>query len=110
MADELVLTLVAERDCLRSTKTGAKSRVKVFTVLSCTCEAGVDIYLGLSLLFFILSLMGNLTYGAGVSDTASCTVDWTQANGVDIDSLPFYRERIFPHQSPMAYWIAGNYC
>lgn len=29
--------------------------------------AGTDRHPGLSLLFFILSLMGNLTYGAGVS-------------------------------------------
>ncbi|MBZ6374588.1 MAG: PQ-loop repeat-containing protein [Kocuria palustris] len=75
----------------------------------CVCEPGADLYLGLSLLFFILSLLGNLTYGAGVSDTASCTINWAQANGMDIDSLPLYRERIFPHQSSMANWIAGNY-
>lgn len=79
------------------------------TVFRCTCEAGVDISLGLSLLFFILSLLGNLTYGAGVSDTASYTITLTQANSVDIDSLPFYREGIFPHQSPMVDWIAWNY-
>jgi hypothetical protein len=38
-------------------------------LLDYACEANVDINVGLSLLFFILSLLGNLTYGAGVSDT-----------------------------------------
>lgn len=79
------------------------------TVFRCAYEAGVDICLGLSLLFFILSLLGNLTYGAGVSDIPSCTINWTQANSVDIDSVSFYGEGVFPHQSPMVDWIAGNY-
>lgn len=33
------------------------------------CDELTDMDIGLSLLFFILSLMGNLTYGAGVSLT-----------------------------------------
>jgi hypothetical protein len=105
----LLLTFFfAERDCLRSTKTTAKSLVKVFHS-SLELSGQILTFLsGLSLLFFILSLLGNLTYGAGVSLTQFRPTPGRQSLTMDKDPLPFYREGILPHKPPMADWFLGN--
>lgn len=66
---------------------------------------------GLSLLFFLLSLMGNATYGAAVS-WAARHHSWASLTSTP-DPLPLRREAIFPHQSPLAHrfaWDHGRGC
>jgi hypothetical protein len=61
---------------------------------------------GLSLLFFMLSLLGNATYGAGVSHTfQNCST----RSLTKLDPFPFRRERILPHQPPLADRLARHH-
>ncbi|CAG8898304.1 unnamed protein product [Penicillium egyptiacum] len=74
----------------------------------CTCEAGSDIYLGLSLLFFILSLLGNLTYGAGIlchsteKEYFLTNLPWLIGSlGTMVeDAVIFFQFRIYAIQDP----------
>lgn len=67
------------------------------------CEKSCE---GLSLLFFILSVLGNLTYGAGVSPPPSLRT-LILANG--IDPLPLHREKLHNRKSPLANRLAGHH-
>jgi len=65
---------------------------------------------GLSLLFFALSLLGNATYGAGVSKVLAhahrCC--WVLRLTVwRVDPLPLRRKAVLPRQPAMADWFAG---
>lgn len=53
---------------------------------------------GLSILFFLLSLMGNITYGAGVS-VLHLLLDFLAYRS--IDSLPFHRKNLCSCKSPL---------
>lgn len=70
-------------------------------------------YLGLSLLFFILSLMGNLTYGAGVSSIFYSGYSLIHNRGLTSvplpDPLPLYRKRLCGNQSPMVDRVARHH-
>ena len=62
---------------------------------------------GLSLLFFILSLLGNATYGGGVRGIQQliCIAMGTDGSA---DTLPFYGEEVLPHQSTLVDWESRN--
>jgi uncharacterized protein with PQ loop repeat len=64
---------------------------------------------GLSLLFFLLSLMGNLTYGAGVSLTGVFDVKGMTDADDSLDHVPLCRRSVHHHQSALAHRFAGNY-
>ncbi|CAG7935418.1 unnamed protein product [Penicillium nalgiovense] len=74
----------------------------------CACEPGADLYLGLSLLFFILSLLGNLTYGAGIlchsteKEYFLTNLPWLIGSlGTMIeDAVIFFQFRIYAIQDP----------
>jgi hypothetical protein len=59
---------------------------------------------GLSLLFFMLSLLGNATYGAGVG--SSIVYILTRSLLTSADPLSLSREGILPHQPPLAHRLA----
>lgn len=61
---------------------------------------------GLSLLFFMLSLLGNATYGAGVSLNVHSTERLITKVA---DPLPLPGKRIPPHQSPLAHRLTGHH-
>jgi hypothetical protein len=63
---------------------------------------------GLSLLFFMLSLLGNATYGAGVSLTSAIPY-FCELQLTSIDPLPLTRERVPHHQLALVDWLAWNY-
>lgn len=62
---------------------------------------------GLSLLFFMLSVLGNLTYGAGVSVLSGCC-QGSVADQLSTDSLPLAGEGVCHDQSTLAHWISGH--
>ena len=77
-------------------------------ILQCRCtlmSRALTTSSGLSLLFFLLSLIGNLTYGGGVS--AFC-----HDRGIDCstapDTVPFNGNPLRFHKSTMAYWLARH--
>jgi uncharacterized protein with PQ loop repeat len=57
---------------------------------------------GLSLLFFLLSLMGNATYGAGVSINPSMLLP-SKLTACFTDPVPLRRVAVLPHKPAMAY-------
>lgn len=69
--------------------------------------------IGLSLLFFILSLMGNLTYGAGVSlpiyHNSHDSHKPRLIKTFFIDHLPLHRKELYCDQCPMADWLARHH-
>lgn len=62
---------------------------------------------GLSLLFFLLSLLGNLTYGAGVSQREQKAIQ-ARANQ-HADSLPLDRKAVRSHELALVDRIIGNH-
>jgi solute carrier family 66 (lysosomal lysine-arginine transporter), member 1 len=62
---------------------------------------------GLSLLFFILSVIGNGTYGAGVCILFEVLLE-TRAD-FDIDPLPLRRAPVLPHQPTLAHRLFGHH-
>jgi hypothetical protein len=61
---------------------------------------------GLSLLFFMLSLLGNATYGAGVSLSKSKGIAEVL---IHLDHLPLSRKRVHPYQPSLAHRFSRYY-
>lgn len=57
---------------------------------------------GLALLFFLLSLIGNLTYGAGVSQNDARDKSLVL---IAVDPVPLRRKGLLPHQPPLVDWV-----
>lgn len=105
----LLTFFLAERDCLRSTKTTAKSLVKVFH--SFLELYGTDINMSFRSITFVLHSLssGQLDiWCRRKSYPRFVPHPETQSLTMDIDPLPFHREGILPHQPPMADWFPGN--
>jgi uncharacterized protein with PQ loop repeat len=67
---------------------------------------------GLSLLFFLLSVLGNLTYGAGVSSTNSAVPAYGENLVADmraLDLVPQPREAVCSYQPSLVDWFSWNY-
>lgn len=67
---------------------------------------------GLSLLFFMLSLLGNATYGAGVSKKISWEKKKEKSRFADeniADFVPLAREGVLHDESALVDWVAGHY-
>jgi hypothetical protein len=60
---------------------------------------------GLSLLFFMLSLLGNATYGAGVS---LCTISSKSLLTLP-DSVPLFGERLPSHKPSVVDWVSRHH-
>ena len=72
-----------------------KLNVHYLHLISCT---------GLAVLFFILSLAGNLTYGAGVS-FSSRRANLRGFTLIRTDPISLHLERLLINKFTMAYWI-----
>ena len=72
-----------------------KANVYDLHLISCT---------GLAVLFFILSLAGNLTYGGGVSFSSRCA-NLRESTLIRTDPISLHLERLLINKFTMAYWI-----
>ena len=60
---------------------------------------------GLSLLFFLLSLLGNATYGAGVSINPFIVLQ-SKLTAYFADPVPLRRAAVLPHKPAMVNWLS----